>query len=69
MKLDPSGGYLWHTRYGNNTIGAGCDLVADRSGNLYLTAESAGAWLGPEGEAPLHSYADYDDIVVLKLKE
>ncbi len=67
LKLDAKGTYQWHTFYGAGSVDHCNALAVDTKGNIYLTGESQGTWLGDNNEQPLHAYTGYSDISVLKL--
>ena len=67
IKLDSSGAYQWHTFYGSTNMEYGNGIAVDGSSGVYVVARSSRAWDGPLGQAPLHAYAGYDDITLLKL--
>jgi len=69
LKLNSSGGYLWHTFYGaayTNPYWAtgefGNGIALDESGNVYVAGYSSATW-----GTPLHAYSGSQDITVLKL--
>ncbi len=69
LRLDTSGGYLWHAFYGSlagTAIGNGIAVDAG-SGSAYLTGFSNATWNGPGATPPLSAYSGTGDIVVLKL--
>ena len=61
------GDYQWHTFYGSTDDDDGFDITIDNNGGIYIVGCSSRSWLGPEGQAPLHAFSKYFDIVVLKL--
>jgi len=61
LALGSDGTYLWHSFCGEGATA----LAIDEEGDLLLTGGSEN-WLGPDGESPLESAANFD-IVVLKL--
>lgn len=69
VKLDRQGAYEWHTFYGSDLASGvwGTRLVADASGNVYISGYSDGAWDGPGPIAPLNPYSGLMDLFVLKL--
>jgi hypothetical protein len=69
LKLDSSGGYLWHTFHGTNSRDSvGNGITLDRNNNLYITGYGHQSWNGPNGEAPLNpATSDDQRIFVLKL--
>jgi hypothetical protein len=68
LKLNSSGTYQWHTFYGSNGRDQSAGIVADASGNVYVTGNSMDAsWKGSGGENPKHPFSGYNDLVVLKL--
>jgi hypothetical protein len=64
IKLNSSGGYLWHTFYGSGySYGdGGRGFVVDNAGNIYIAGSSPASW-----GSPLHSHSGQSDVVVLKL--
>jgi hypothetical protein len=72
LKLDSSGGYLWHTFYGSSQDDRGFGAALDAQRNLYITGYSAAAWLGDGNIGPIHPFSTatgttHNDIFVLKL--
>jgi hypothetical protein len=65
LKLNPAGGYQWHTFYGTtpsvDNDDYAFDIAVDASGNAYITGGGT-AW-----GSPLHAYHGSGDIIVLKL--
>lgn len=67
LRLSGEGAYQSHTFYGSsNGESNGNCIAADTGGAVYLAGYSAASWAGPNGEAPLASYAKGYDIVVVK---
>jgi hypothetical protein len=67
LKLNANGVYQWHTFYGSVSNDWGHSIALDRSGDVYVTGYSGGAWLGDGDKNPIHSYVNHFDIFVLKL--
>ncbi len=68
LKLTRTGGYLWHTFYGNN-ISPGSsagDVAVAENGDLYVAGYGCD-WLGDNDTAPLHLCSGSVDWSVLKL--
>ena len=63
--IDPT--YQWHTFYGSANYHEGSGIAVDVNGNVYVTGQSQGSWLGPNNTAPKHAYQGGRDIVILKL--
>ncbi|HTZ18735.1 MAG TPA: SBBP repeat-containing protein [Dissulfurispiraceae bacterium] len=66
IKLDSSGGYLWHTFYGSGVSygdgGGPNGIVVDKGGNSYIAGFSPATW-----GSPLHPHSGNSDILVLKI--
>ncbi len=74
LKLSGDGAYLWHTFYGALEASPSLwngdsarSLAIDNQDNLFVTGYSEGSWLGDGGAAPLHTYNDERDFIVMKL--
>ena len=75
VKLNPAGGYQWHTFHGSAVDDFGDAILSDGSGNLFLAGESEATWNGPGSIPPLNDYSGgtFDgftypvDILVVKL--
>ncbi len=65
LKLDPNGGYLWHTFYGQSGSDVGYALQLDALGGVYITGRSSATWNGPGGIPPKHAWDM--EMLVLKL--
>lgn len=53
LKLDPDGGYLWHTFYGG-AVATECDDIAiGGSDQIYVVGASTENWLGPGNMPPI----------------
>jgi hypothetical protein len=69
LKLDPEGGYLWHTLYGSENGEGSFSIALDESGSIYLAGSSQTTWTGPSDEPPLHAHSGATmDFFVLKLE-
>jgi hypothetical protein len=69
LKLDSSGGYLWHTFYGSaDSADEGSGIATDAHGNLFVTGGSEQNWLGDGGSNPGRNNRGAGDLVVLKLR-
>jgi Beta-propeller repeat len=66
-KFNSSGAYQWHTFYGSTLDDTGQGILADGTGNVYVTGYSMATWNGPSGQSPVYAFAGGEDIVVLKL--
>jgi hypothetical protein len=74
VKLNPAGGYQWHTFHGSSVGDFGNAIISDGSGSIYLAGESEATWNGPGPVPPLNDYSGgiFDgfyfptDIVVIK---
>ena len=67
IKLNSAGNYQWHAFYGSVDDDFGFAVTSDSSNNIYIAGSSYAPWDGPGSTAPLNSYTDKADIVVLKL--
>lgn len=79
LKLDPFGGYVWHTWYGSPGEEAAYSNkpVTDDKGNVYVVGAegmvqspfNASSWNGPDGQAPLRPFKEgsNNNYFVLKL--
>ncbi len=77
LKLDPSGGYVWHTWYGSpgEENFYSNKPITDSKGNVYvigaegMESHNASSWNGPDGQAPLRPYqvGSNNNFFVLKL--
>jgi len=75
LKLNGSGGYLWHTFYGSAFASAA--RAGDRGYNVvvvgddvYVSGMCNATWNGPTGQSPLHPHSSdqtYYDLFALKL--
>ena len=61
-KLDSGGGLTWNTFLGGSSMDEGANLVADGSGNAYVTGYSMGTW-----ESPVQGYTGNEDVFVAKV--
>lgn len=68
VKLDSSGMSMWHTFYGSAGWDEGNSIALDQSGNVFITGESHGSWLGAGSASPKYAYQGGWDIIGLKLK-
>lgn len=66
LKLDANGGYQWHTFHGALCVSQGNSIAAG-DGGIYIAGSSDYAWVGPDGQAPLHAFSFSDDFVIIKL--
>ena len=68
LKLLGSGQYEWNTFYGSSSSSSaqGNGIVADGSGNVYVTGYTHYGWQGNCG-TPVHAFGDFWDIFTLKL--
>ncbi len=57
LKLNSSGVYQWHTFYGPFICGetSANGIAVDTHGDLVVTGDNGGTWLGDDGENPLHT--------------
>ena len=61
-KLDPEGGYLWHTFYDVNSLFGTGYLAVDGDDAVTVTGRSFEPWDGPGGEPPLNAYPQTDPL-------
>jgi len=64
VALAPDGAYRGHTFVGTST---GAEGIAVRCGAVYLGGTAGGSWNGPDGQAPLHAYTAFGDLMLAKL--
>nr|NQU90832.1 SBBP repeat-containing protein [Bacteroidota bacterium] len=68
MKLNNTGGYLWHTFWGAaSDDDYSNDVVLDAADNVIVAGRSSTAWLGATSADPLHPFAGGRDIMVMKV--
>ncbi len=67
LKLDPDGGYEWHTFYGANDSDTGFGIGVDADDYVYLTGQVTGTWQGDGDTSPIHAASGMMDIGVIKL--
>jgi hypothetical protein len=58
--------YAWHTLFGSKTEFFPIGITLDGEDNIYVIANSNGAWNGPAAQPPLHPHSGGGDFVILK---
>jgi hypothetical protein len=67
LKLDPDGGYLWHTFFGGPADDSAFAIALSGDGTLYVAGLSDETWDGPEGQEPVSPHSGGKDLMVLGL--
>jgi len=67
IKLDRSGGYVWHTFMGSDYDDFGSGIAIDSGDNIYVSGTSENFWNGPSDAGPLNAYSGGYDFIIIKL--
>lgn len=67
LKLNSSGGYLWHGFFGGSNSAMSPHIALDPGGSIWITTEASATWNAYNNIPPLHAFNGVRDICLLQL--
>jgi hypothetical protein len=67
LKLNSSGGYLWHGFFGGSNSAMSPHIALDPGGGIWITTEASVTWNAYGSIPPLHAFNGVRDICLLQL--